>query len=59
MKRHATAIWNGTGKEGSGHLTTETKVLNETAYSFSSRFESGQGTNPENWLLQLMRVVFL
>lgn len=47
MKRHATAVWNGTGKNGKGHLTTETGVLDKTQYSFSSRFEDGKGTNPE------------
>jgi lipoyl-dependent peroxiredoxin len=47
MKRTATAIWNGSGKEGSGNLTTQSTVLNKTQYSFKSRFESGVGTNPE------------
>ncbi len=47
MKRNATAVWNGTGKEGKGHLTTQSTVLNETQYSFGSRFEDGIGTNPE------------
>ncbi len=47
MKRNATAVWNGSGKEGSGHLTTQSTTLNKTQYSFSSRFESGVGTNPE------------
>lgn len=47
MKRHATAVWNGTGKEGSGHLSTQSTVLNKTQYSWGSRFESGVGTNPE------------
>lgn len=47
MKRHATAIWNGTGKEGNGHLTTQSGVLDKTQYSYLSRFESGIGTNPE------------
>ncbi|UJP64076.1 OsmC family protein [Mongoliitalea daihaiensis] len=47
MKRKATAVWNGTGKEGKGHLTTQTGVLSKTQYSFSSRFEDGIGTNPE------------
>lgn len=47
MKRNATAVWNGTGKEGKGHLTTQSTVLNKTQYSFGSRFESGVGTNPE------------
>jgi lipoyl-dependent peroxiredoxin len=47
MIRQATAVWNGSGKEGSGHLTTKSQVLKETSYSFSSRFENGEGTNPE------------
>ena len=47
MKRNATAVWNGTGKEGKGHLTTQSTVLNKTQYSFGSRFEDGIGTNPE------------
>lgn len=47
MKRNATAVWNGSGKEGNGHLTTQSTVLNQTQYSFSSRFEDGIGTNPE------------
>lgn len=47
MIRTATAIWNGSGKEGSGDLTTQSKTLSNTAYSFQSRFEEGQGTNPE------------
>ena len=47
MKRTATAFWQGSGKEGKGHLTTQSTVLNQTQYSFSSRFEEGIGTNPE------------
>ena len=47
MKRNATAVWNGTGKEGSGNLTTQSTVLSKTQYSFVSRFEQGVGTNPE------------
>jgi osmotically inducible protein OsmC len=47
MIRNATAVWNGSGKEGKGHLTTQSGVLSETQYSFGSRFESGIGTNPE------------
>ena len=47
MKRKGEAFWTGTGKDGKGHLTTQSKVLNETQYSFSSRFENGIGTNPE------------
>jgi osmotically inducible protein OsmC len=47
MKRSATAQWNGSVKEGKGTLTTQSTTLNKTQYSFSSRFESGVGTNPE------------
>lgn len=47
MKRNATAVWQGTGKEGKGHLTTQSTTLNKTQYSFGSRFENGVGTNPE------------
>lgn len=47
MKRHATANWQGTGKEGKGSLTSQSTVLNKTQYSFGSRFEEGVGTNPE------------
>lgn len=47
MKRNATAVWNGSGKEGSGNLTTQSAVLNKTQYSWKSRFEDGIGTNPE------------
>ena len=47
MKRNATAVWRGTGKEGIGNLTTQSNILNKTAYSYLSRFEQGAGTNPE------------
>ena len=47
MKRNATAVWNGTGKEGTGHVTTQSSVLDKSQYSYSSRFENGIGTNPE------------
>ena len=47
MKRNATAVWNGTIKEGKGHLTTDSTVLNQTQYSFNSRFADWVGTNPE------------
>lgn len=47
MKRQATALWLGSGKEGKGHLTTQSEVLKKTQYSYSSRFEEGIGTNPE------------
>ncbi len=47
MKRSATSVWKGGGKDGTGHLTTKSLTLNKTQYSFSSRFENGTGTNPE------------
>jgi len=47
MKRTATAVWNGSGKEGNGNLTTQSTTLNKTQYSFNSRFAEGVGTNPE------------
>lgn len=47
MIRTATAIWNGTGRDGRGALTTQSGVLDSTAYSFHTRFEDGKGTNPE------------
>ncbi|MBC7629148.1 OsmC family protein [Ferruginibacter sp.] len=47
MKRNATAVWNGTGKEGTGNLTTQSTTLDKTQFSFNSRFAEGVGTNPE------------
>lgn len=47
MNRTSTAVWNGTVKEGKGHLTSQSATLDATPYSFISRFEDGEGTNPE------------
>jgi lipoyl-dependent peroxiredoxin len=47
MVRKATAVWNGSLKEGKGTISTESKALSNMQYSFTSRFESGTGTNPE------------
>lgn len=47
MKRTATAIWSGGLKDGKGSLSTQSGVLDNTQYGFSSRFEEGIGTNPE------------
>lgn len=47
MKKQATAVWNGTIKEGKGHLTSQSGALTETPYTFVSRFENGTDTNPE------------
>ncbi len=49
MIRHAEAQWNGSLKEGNGHLKVETGTL-DAAYSFKSRFEGGKETNPEELL---------
>jgi osmotically inducible protein OsmC len=47
IKRNATAVWSGTGKEGKGAITTQSGVLSDTPYSFSRRFGEEKGTNPE------------
>jgi lipoyl-dependent peroxiredoxin len=47
MKRTAKAHWNGTLKEGTGTITTQSTTLNNTQYSFKTRFAEGVGTNPE------------
>jgi osmotically inducible protein OsmC len=47
MKRTATAHWAGGLKDGKGSVSTESGVLKNTPYSFSTRFENGLGTNPE------------
>src|SRR3984893_7481265 len=47
MIRKAKAVWRGTGRAGSGNLTTDSGVLDKTAYSFKTRFENEKGTNPE------------
>jgi len=45
--RKASAVWKGSLKEGKGTISTDSKVLSNTQYSFSTRFENGIGTNPE------------
>ena len=47
IKRNATAVWNGTGKEGGGTLTTDSRTLENTEYTWASRFQNNPGTNPE------------
>ena len=47
MKRKASAVWQGDLKTGKGNISTESGVLQNTQYSFSTRFEDGKGTNPE------------
>ena len=47
MKRKASAVWQGSLKDGKGSVSTESGVLAQARYSFGTRFESGNGTNPE------------
>lgn len=47
MKRKASAVWRGGLKDGKGTISTESGTLKDSQYSFSTRFESGVGTNPE------------
>lgn len=47
VSRNASAHWAGTGKDGKGTLTTASTILNQTQYSFNTRFADGAGTNPE------------
>ncbi|HKR64318.1 MAG TPA: OsmC family protein [Thermoanaerobaculia bacterium] len=47
MKRKASAVWNGSLKEGNGRISTDSGTLRDAQYSFSTRFENGVGTNPE------------
>jgi len=47
MIRKARAVWQGTGKDGTGHISTDSGILSKTPYSFKTRFESEPGTNPE------------
>ena len=47
MNRTGMAVWSGGLKDGKGWLSTESKTLSETPYSFSARFKDGSGTNPE------------
>lgn len=50
MKRTATAVWNGSIKEGNGKISTQSEVLDNAQYSFKTRFEDGKGTNPDELL---------
>lgn len=47
MKRNASAVWNGSLKDGKGTISTASGVLSAAQYSFGTRFENGVGTNPE------------
>ncbi|KZY06276.1 MULTISPECIES: OsmC family protein [unclassified Sulfitobacter] len=47
IKKHGSAKWTGNLKEGKGHVSTQTGVLNDQPYGFQTRFEGKSGTNPE------------
>ena len=47
MERHASAVWNGTLKEGTGTMSTESGVLKDARYTWAQRFADDPGTNPE------------
>ena len=47
MRRSASAVWKGGLKDGNGTISTDSGVLSDTQYSFRTRFEQGNGTNPE------------
>lgn len=47
MKRNSTVTWKGSGKEGSGTITTQSKALDKAPYAWNTRFENNPGTNPE------------
>ena len=50
MQRKATAVWEGGLKDGKGRISTESRALTDTPYSFGTRFEGAPGTNPEELL---------
>lgn len=47
IERSASAVWSGDLRKGNGKISSTSGVLNDTAYSFATRFEQAQGTNPE------------
>lgn len=47
MDRKAKVVWRGTGKDGTGQITTDSGVLSNATYGFKTRFENEKGTNPE------------
>jgi hypothetical protein len=57
MIRKAKAVWRGTGRAGSGNLSTDSGVLAQTPYSFRTRFENEKGTNPEELIAAARRLL--
>ena len=58
-RRTASAVWNGSLKDGKGSISTQSSVLSETPYSFVTRFENGKGTNPEELIAAAHAGLFL
>jgi osmotically inducible protein OsmC len=50
MKRYSTAVWHGSGKEGNGTITSQSKAINNANYAWNTRFADAPGTNPEELL---------
>ena len=50
MKRSSTSVWYGSGKEGSGHVSAQSRLFEKASYSYHTRFENEIGTNPEELL---------
>jgi Protein of unknown function (DUF3551) len=59
MIRKAKAIWRGTGRAGNGNLSTDSGVLANIPYSFRTRFENENGTNPEELIAADMRLMLI
>tara|TARA_B100001093_G_scaffold520524_1_gene617665 strand:- start:12113 stop:12532 length:420 start_codon:yes stop_codon:yes gene_type:complete len=61
MKRRVSVIWKGNGADGTGHMTTQSKAINQMPYSFKSRFENEDGalgTNPEELIVSALAGCF-
>jgi osmotically inducible protein OsmC len=58
MKRNATAVWTGLLKKDLVKYQHKSTVLNNTQYSFKSRFEEGVGTNPEELIAAALRLFY-
>ncbi len=61
MKRRVHVIWKGDGADGTGHMSTQSKAINQMPYSFKSRFENEDGalgTNPEELIVSALAGCF-
>jgi len=59
MERYATVVWHGPGKDGKGLISTQSAVIKEIPFSFSSRFISADGTNPEELMAAAFAACFI